>query len=784
MRFNITDSFQCDSCQHKFKYKVNLREHIKLIHKHEKCEFCEKVIATSDLKDHTKNCHKNENNVTKDKDGEIDSEVLVKTNNYLEKKIHEENFRETDDNFTKKNSSPHHIMDIPDEPLFSSDEEVEDKQTADEKNIENKKIHENRENDSTKNSSMDIINEPLFSSEEEEEVEDKQTQDDKIEDLSKEMVKNNNSLDIFNCEICGKSISIDDLNEHTSNCNKNPQNSSKNASENSNSTIEKIFGFTDEQVANLEKLFSVKKHIDSNEIEQLNKQQFGINYYYPENEVQKWFKNKRKSYVCDFDKTLIVEPPVVIETSVSKYSSVDSKKESNLTNVTSEVKNVTNNVTNDPNIVTNQEKDTSVITESKHSDAPNQNIHEGEKAFNNTKDIDTTLQLENAHKGLKELYCKHCDKKYYAQLALISHLKAVHNVYQDLQPVKKVHEFPVKKVHEGSKEFSPKQQQLANPPDSRLQTLTCKHCSKNFSTQLYFDKHMKTCLKNKKTDKNVALVRKSHNNFVVVLGYTKSKTCDDVDKKIISEIGPEMMTVIKNQEGQRNYKCDSCGKSFTHSGYLENHINMVHEGQKDYNCEPCGKSFSQVGSLKRHIYNCVSVKNKWQMAVRVHEELKSKTCEKESNTSNAGLIRIIKEANITNFEPPVNISNNENVHEVKMARKVLCKFCNEMIVESNFNQHVNANHYSNIKNQEILPKAKTSEENPVSEIMALFNQRLVESKPVHEGKKAVSCIYCGKVYTSSHSLTSHVKSEHYKFSCKDCDKSFATQHFLNVHANR
>ena len=107
-----------------------------------------------------------------------------------------------------------------------------------------------------------------------------------------------------------------------------------------------------------------------------------------------------------------------------------------------------------------------------------------------------------------------------------------------------------------------------------------------------------------------------------------------------------------------------------------------------------------------------------------------------------------------------------------------------MIVESNFNQHVNANHYSNIKNQEILPKAKTSEENPVSEIMALFNQRLIESKPVHEGKKAVSCIYCRKVYSTSQNLTLHVKSEHYKFSCKNCDKSFATQHFLNVHANR
>ena len=70
-------------------------------------------------------------------------------------------------------------------------------------------------------------------------------------------------------------------------------------------------------------------------------------------------------------------------------------------------------------------------------------------------------------------------------------------------------------------------------------------------------------------------------------------------------------------------------------------------------------------------------------------------------------------------------------------------------------------------------------EQPQAGLIGRF-YRQVENRP----KKAVSCIYCGKVYTSSHSLTSHVKSEHYKFSCKDCDKSFATQNFLNVHANR
>ena len=33
---------------------------------------------------------------------------------------------------------------------------------------------------------------------------------------------------------------------------------------------------------------------------------------------------------------------------------------------------------------------------------------------------------------------------------------------------------------------------------------------------------------------------------------------------------------------------------------LKRHINAVHNGQKDQKCDPCGKSYSQAWDLKRH----------------------------------------------------------------------------------------------------------------------------------------------------------------------------------------
>ena len=52
-------------------------------------------------------------------------------------------------------------------------------------------------------------------------------------------------------------------------------------------------------------------------------------------------------------------------------------------------------------------------------------------------------------------------------------------------------------------------------------------------------------------------------------------------------------------EWKRNYICDSCEKSFTVLGLI--HINIVHVGQKDHKCEFCEKSFGTASNLKAHI---------------------------------------------------------------------------------------------------------------------------------------------------------------------------------------
>ena len=57
---------------------------------------------------------------------------------------------------------------------------------------------------------------------------------------------------------------------------------------------------------------------------------------------------------------------------------------------------------------------------------------------------------------------------------------------------------------------------------------------------------------------------------------------------------------MKKQHLGRIHKCPLCEKSYTTNYTLKDHVAYIHRGEKNQKCDKCGRSFGYIRALQRH----------------------------------------------------------------------------------------------------------------------------------------------------------------------------------------
>ncbi|XP_028422853.1 zinc finger protein 646 isoform X3 [Perca flavescens] len=213
---------------------------------------------------------------------------------------------------------------------------------------------------------------------------------------------------------------------------------------------------------------------------------------------------------------------------------------------------------------------------------------------------------------------------------------------------------------------------------------------------------------------------------------------------------PNMPSLLKHmdahleQEEERKFKCDECGRGYRHAGSLANHKKTHEVGT--FQCNICGKENSNALALKSH--------------------LRSHTSQKKYSCAECG----------KGFRLATQLTTHEKVH---LARRV--KEQSFRKVDMDYSTHEVENDHPHHLSEQSASAGTSTENSPAEDkTEVVYNAESETSEDA--ANRPFRCDLCDKSYIHHRSLTNHKKTHQVgMFECTVCFKLFNNMAALYSH---
>ncbi|KAM9715805.1 LOW QUALITY PROTEIN: zinc finger protein 646 [Menidia menidia] len=206
----------------------------------------------------------------------------------------------------------------------------------------------------------------------------------------------------------------------------------------------------------------------------------------------------------------------------------------------------------------------------------------------------------------------------------------------------------------------------------------------------------------------------------------------------------EHMDAHYQQEEERKFRCDQCGRCYRHAGSLTNHKKTHEVGT--FQCTICGKENSNASALKSHLRN--------------HTSLKKYSCDECGKA----------------FRLATQLATHQRVHLNRRAKEESFKK-----VDSDFFAHETENHQPHQLDEQSasveIPQENIPSEHAMEDVYKPQSESCDDTVD-----RPFKCDLCDKSYIHQRSLTNHKKTHQVgTFECSVCFKLFNNMAALYSH---